>query len=209
MTIDGLPYPFTAPSSVIVHQTTGVPHVGLDNLVFDQLFRANLSHQFGVAGEMDIRLAEFAQLLGEKSVEIDLSPAVLNEAKDASKTEDHREVLNIPLHINTTQGGLRLAIAATSLPMMVESVDLPAHQRWLPGEHVSFTTHHLRNNPLDLAQDAPDIEQIELFLSRTRYLADAFAHVQVDQVQQSVRFRRCRAQASLNLTPQTQALHAP
>ena len=52
------------------------------------------------------------------------------------------------------------------------------------------TTHHLRNNPLDLAQDAPDIEQIELFLSRTRYLADAFAHVQVDQVQQSVRFRQ-------------------
>ena len=191
VTIDGLPYPFTAPSSVIVHQTTGA----CPTLVSTTSFSTNFSEQtcrisLDVAGEMDIRLAEFAQLLGEKSVEIDLSPAVLNEAKDASKTEDHREVLNIPLHINTTQGGLRLAIAATSLPMMVESVDLPAHQRWLPGEHVSFTTHHLRNNPLDLAQDAPDIEQIELFLSRTRYLADAFAHVQVDQVQQSVRFRQ-------------------
>ena len=48
---------------------------------------------------------------------------------------------------------------------MIEEVHPPAYTRWLPEQTVSFTTHHTRFNPLDAAEDAPDVVSVDFHLA--------------------------------------------
>ena len=118
-----------------------------------------------VTGEVNLKVVNFRHLAAESLIRIDLNATVLNNAKAASVTGDVRAVLDIPLHVQTEEGGLRVGLSANTLPLMTERIDPPLYTRWLPETTVTFTTHHHRENPLDSNEDAPDIESVDFYLS--------------------------------------------
>ena len=119
---------------------------------------------------------------------IEIPGALLNQAKQASFMGDMRAVLDVPLHISTQSGGITLDLQAQTAPLMIESVEEMDHTRWLPGESITIVTHHQRINPVDLAEDAADFEQVELLLSRTDNAADAFVHAKAERFDTTPRF---------------------
>ena len=143
-----------------------------------------------VVGVADVKVLNLMHLLPDTTVEVDLSATSLNAAKQASYDGDMRAVLDVPLHIMTQRGGLRVAVGASAVPVMVEQVDAPSYTRWLPEQTVSFTTHHTRLNPLDASEDAPDITKVAFHLSPSGDLNDAVVHVELDRIQDAPRFRQ-------------------
>ena len=92
-------------------------------------------------------------------------------------------------------------VSANTLPLMNEYVEPPTYERWLPETTVEFTTHHQRENPLDQGEDAPDIEQVDFYLSSTPSIEASFVHVRVDQIQTSPRFRQLAEAGFAYLNP--------
>ena len=129
-------------------------------------------------------------LLPDATLSLRVNASALNAAKAASAGTDTRAVLDVPLHVKTEFGGLRVGMNATTLPLLVESVDPPAYTRWLPGQTVSFTTHHTRFNPLDLSENAPDITAVSLLLGPSNEPGEAVVRVELDRIQTSPRFRQ-------------------
>ena len=143
-----------------------------------------------VTGEVDLKVVNFQHLAAETLIRIDLNATVLNTAKAASVTGDVRAVLDIPLHVQTEEGGLRVGLSANTLPLMTERIDPPLYTRWLPETTVTFTTHHHRENPLDSNEDAPDIESVDFYLSSFNSIDQAFVHLHLDRMQDNPRFRQ-------------------
>lgn len=143
-----------------------------------------------VQGAAEVHVGDLLHMLPDTTLEVSVSSTALNAAKSASLGQDVREVLEVPLHVKSLRGGLRVGLNATTLPLMVEEVDAPTYTRWLPEETVSFTSHHTRYNPLNPTEDAPDISAISLYLSGNADLEQRLVHVQVDRIQQAPRFRQ-------------------
>ena len=148
--------------------------------------------QLSVSGAADIKVLNLMHLLPDSTVEVDLTPTALNTAKEASYDGDMRAVLDIPLHIKSERGGLRVGIGAVAVPVMLEQVDGPSYTRWLPEQTVSFTTHHTRLNPLELSEDAADISKVAFHLSPTPNLEEAVVLVELDRIQDAPRFRQMK-----------------
>lgn len=146
--------------------------------------------EVALLGSGEVKILNFMHLAAYKTLDMDLESSVLNDAKAASDTGDVRAVLSIPLHVRTGYGGLRAGLTTSVLPLMVETVDPPVHMRWLPESSVTFTTHHARQNPLDLTEDAPDITDVVVYLSTSASLSNAFAQVHVDRLDGIPRFRQ-------------------
>ena len=155
-----------------------------------------------VVGSMDLKIVHLAHLAGSKTLDVDLNASTLNAAKAASETGDFRASLNVPLHVQTVEGGLRVGLTASTLPLMTEHIQPPEHLRWLPGETVSFTTHHQRMNPLDLAEDAPDLAEVDFYLSSGPSLGASFVHVHADQFTSAPRFRQLSGAGLASLVPE-------
>jgi hypothetical protein len=183
---------------VVNGQTTVLTYTASDgcpSAVFNASFSTNLSLfdcrlSIDVNGSAHIKVLNLLHIAPNKIHEITLPASTLNAAKQASDTGDVRAVLTIPLHIQTQSGGLRVGLTASTLPLMVEQVDPPLHTRWLPQTSVTFTTHHHRENPLDLGEDAPDIEVVDFYLATGPSLGSSFVHVQLDRLQDTPRFRQ-------------------
>ena len=143
-----------------------------------------------VQGSADVKVLQFMHLLPDATLSLRVNASALNDAKAASAGTDTRAVLDVPLHVQTEFGGLRVGMNATTLPLLVESVDPPAYTRWLPGQSVSFTTHHTRFNPLDLSENAPDITAVSLLLGPSNDPGEAVVRVELDRIQTSPRFRQ-------------------
>ena len=143
-----------------------------------------------VQGTADVKVLQFMHLLPATTLSVRVNASALNTAKAASAGADMRAILDVPLHVTTEIGGLRVGLNATSLPLLVESVDAPGHDRWLPGQAVSFTTHHTRYNPLDLSENAPDITAVSFLLGPSSNSEQASIHVELDRIQTSPRFRQ-------------------
>ncbi len=176
------PFTYTTPSAC--------PSASLSATVSSNYSLFSCEIDVGLVGSADVKVLHFTHLSSFKTLDVDLDANLLNEAKEASVTGDVRAVLTIPLHVRTAYGGLRAGLTANTLPLMVESVETPLHTRWLPESSVTFTTHHQRQNPLDLTEDAPDISDVALYLSTSSSLSDAFAHVIVDRLDTTPRFRQ-------------------
>ena len=157
---------------------------------------------FELLGSADIKILHFAHLAAFKTLDVDLEASVLNAAKEASDTGDVRAVLNVPVHVQTAYGGVRAALTASTLPLMVERVEQPEHTRWLPETTVTYVTHHARQNPLDLAEDAPDITSVAIHLSTSSSALDAFAHAVVDRLDTTPRFRQLSGAGLAAFQPQ-------
>ena len=143
-----------------------------------------------IQGAADIKVLQFMHLLPDTTLEVRVSAQDLNQAKEASVGVDMRALLDVPLQVRTEVGGLRVGLNATTLPLMTESVDAPAYARWLPGQTVAFTTHHTRSNPLDLAENAPDITGVSFMLGPSSDMNEATVHVELDRIQTTPRFRQ-------------------
>ena len=152
-----------------------------------QSFLADLRRSTLRIGAADIKVLNLMHLLPDSTVEVDLTPTALNTAKEASYDGDMRAVLDIPLHIKSERGGLRVGIGAVAVPVMLEQVDGPSYTRWLPEQTVSFTTHHTRLNPLELSEDAADISKVAFHLSPTPNLEEAVVLVELDRIQDAPR----------------------
>lgn len=163
------------------------------------LYRCQIS--LAVNGSADVKVVNFMHLAGSKTLVLNIDSSTMNSAKAASDVGDVRAVLDIPLHINTERGGVRVGLTANTLPLMTEAVDTPAFSRWLPETTVSFTTIHHRENPLNQLEDAPDITSVDLYLSSTPSVETSFAHIQVDQLQTSPRFRQLGGAGLAQLNP--------
>ena len=189
--IDGVLQSISGEHAVVHHQASNP----CASVVASEVYSSNRSLltcgvNVDVQGTADIRVLNLMHLLPDATIEVDMSSSSLNTAKEASFEGDMRAVLDIPLHINTERGGLRVGVWATAVPVMLEQVDAPSYTRWLPEETVSFITHHTRQNPLDTNEDAPDISKVNLFLSPTSSLNEAVVHVELDQIHDSPRFRQ-------------------
>ncbi len=152
---------------------------------------ANLSHcQVTVllAGEGDLKITDFHHMYAAQTLDLNIPVVLLNQAKAASFDGDMRAVLDLPLHISTQDGGLTIDMVAQTAPLMVESIDSLSHTRWLPGESITIVSHHQRANPLNVLEDAPDFASVDLFLSPTARVEDAFLHVRVDRLATTPRF---------------------
>ena len=156
---------------------------------------------FTLSGSADVKVLNFMHLQSTKAIEIGISADMLNSAKSASATGDFRAVLDIPLHISTSVGGVRVGLQAATLPLMNDHIDPPQHLRWLPDETVSFRTHHDRSDPLNGVVDSPDITAVDLYLSRTASMDDGFVHVQLDRIQDTPRFRQMKGAGLAFLDP--------
>ena len=143
-----------------------------------------------VDGTADVKVLQFMHMLPETTLELRLSAAALNAAKAASAGSDVRAVLDVPLHVHTDLGGVRVGLNATTLPLMTETVEPPAYARWLPGQSVAFTTVHTRSNPLDLAENAPNITAVSFRLGPSNDASEAVIHVELDRIQTAPRFRQ-------------------
>lgn len=149
---------------------------------------ANCQLTILLIGEGDLKIIDFHHMYEAQTLELEVPVTLLNQAKAASFDGDMRAVLDIPLHITTQSGGLTLDFVAQTAPLMVESIDNLSHTRWLPGESITVITHHLRSNPLNSTEDAPDITSAELLLSQTDNAADAFVHLRAERFDSSPRF---------------------
>ena len=154
------------------------------------LHRLTCSMSVEVEGTADVRILGLMHVMPETMVMVNVPASALNLAKSASTITDVRAVVDLPLHVHTDAGGLRVGLNATTLPIMTEEVDAPSYTRWLPEQTVSFTTHHTRLNPLDLTEDAPDIEAVDFYLASGLDFDTSLVHVQVDRIQDTPRFRQ-------------------
>lgn len=181
--------------------TGGCPAATIVGVYSDEfsLYRCNI--ELEVNGSADVKVMNFMHLAGSKTLVISVDSSTMNSAKDASNTGDVRALLDIPLHVNTQRGGVRVGLTANTLPLMTEFVDPPTYSRWLPETTVEFTTVHHRENPLDQGEDAPDITSVDLYLNSIASVGTAFVHVQVDQLQTTPRFRQLSGAGLATLNP--------
>ncbi len=187
---------------VLVYATTGPCPSSTVVASFSMNFSTySCQIEVNVSGSADIKPVSLAHLAGSKTLDVDLNATTLNAAKAASDNGDVRALLNIPLHVQTVSGGLRVGLVASTLPLMTEFIQPPEHLRWLPGETVTFTTHHQRTNPLDPTEDAPDIVEVELRLARTTAIGTSFVHLHVDQLSATPRFRQFSGVGLAQLVP--------
>ena len=154
------------------------------------LHRLTCTLRVDVEGSADVRILGLMHVMPDTTVEVNLPASALNLAKSASTVSDVRSIIDVPLHVHTDAGGLRVGLNATTLPVMIEEVDAPSYTRWLPEQTVSFTTHHTRFNPLNPVEDAPDIAAVDFHLASGPSLDRAVVHVQVDRIQDAPRFRQ-------------------
>lgn len=190
--LNGVLQTTSAGMTLLHHQgTSSCPHVVSSHAhaSFDA-YQLVCTVSLEVQGTADVRISNFMHLLPDSLQDVRVSAADLNSAKQASLGSNMRAVLDVPLHVQTAEGGLRVGLNATTLPLMVETVDNPSHTRWLPEQTVSFTTHHTRYNPLNAAEDAPDISAVSLWLGPTADITSAAIHVELDRIQAEPRFRQ-------------------
>jgi hypothetical protein len=189
--INGVQQPLNGETTVLSYTASnGCPGAVVNASFSTTLSLVNCRVLIEVNGSADLKVLNMLHLAPNKIHQVELTSSLLNAAKEASATGNGRAVLTVPVHIQTESGGLRLGLNTSTLPLMVEVVDPPVHTRWLPETSVSFTTHHLRENPLNTGEDAPDIDVVDFYLAYGPSLDAAFVHVQLDRVQDSPRFRQ-------------------
>ena len=188
--VDGqVPSVITGPTAITVQSTSSCPHASLDEvdpLHSGDWYRCNVP--FTLTGEADLSLTMVRHQPSLFAHERILNATELNQAKNESYDGDMRTSLAIPLHVQTLVGSVSTTINATIQPVMVESVQPTAHERWLPGQTVTFSTSHMRYDPLELSLDAPDITRIALHLSPTVFVEDAVIGLEVDRLTTTPRF---------------------
>lgn len=130
----------------------------------------------------------------------------LNQAMDAFKATNTSPSVVLPLHVTTQSGSISANLTALSQPVLVDSISLVDHQRWLPGQTVEYHTQHWRGNPNNLSMDAPDITSVEFMLSPTQHSLDAVIHLEVINVETSPQFRQLGGAAYAHLLSESSSI---
>jgi len=189
LSINGVVYAVEDGSRVIHHQSAQVcPQAHARSTYSSNMTLYACTIELELLGSGDVKVMNLQHLPPNPLIEVGLSPSILNQAKAASSGQDVRATLDIPLHVVTATGGLKVDLWAQSAPLMTETIDMPLHTRWLPEETVTFVSHHQRANPLDSTEDAPDISSSELWLSRTVSTEAAMIQLKVDRLDTTPRF---------------------
>jgi len=189
LTVNGVTYPVEDGSRVIHHQSPqACPQATMRSTFFSNMTLYACTIEVELLGSGDVKVMNLQHLPTDQVIEVAMSASVLNQAKGASSGQDVRATLDIPLHVSTASGGVKVDLWAHSAPLMTETIATPSHTRWLPEESVTFVSNHQRLNPLDSTEDAPDISSIELWLSRSLSTDDAMIQLKVDRLDTTPRF---------------------
>ncbi|RJU96597.1 MAG: hypothetical protein DWC10_06295 [Candidatus Poseidoniales archaeon] len=200
--VNGVNQPLVEDSDIVTVSTnTGCPSASQTRTYSANVSVYRCELKLTLSGTADVKALNLMHLAGSPTLSVEINASTLNSAKAASDEGDVRAVLDLPLHIMTEAGGVRVGLSANTLPLMNEYVDPPTYERWLPETTVEFTTHHQRENPLDQGEDAPDIEEVDFYLSSTPSIEASFVHVRVDQIQTSPRFRQLAGAGFAYLNP--------
>ena len=189
LSVNGVSYWIEDGSRVIHHQSTQVcPQATVRSTYSTNTTLYTCTIELELFGSGDVKVMNLQHLPSNQMVEVAMSANLLNQAKAASSGQDVRAILDIPLHVATDSGGVKVDLWANSAPLMTETIDAPSHTRWLPEESVTFVSNHQRLNPLDSTEDAPDISSIELWLSRSMNTDEAMIQLMVDRLDTTPRF---------------------
>jgi len=112
-----------------------------------------------------------------------------------------REIVSIPMTVQTSRGSLIVDFGWADEPIMGESISSIDSARWVPGQSIDLTTTSWRTESDDPLFDFPvEIDNIKLLLSTSPLMNDSFIEVEVVDAQDNPTFRQLKGGglASLN-----------
>jgi len=112
-----------------------------------------------------------------------------------------REVVTIPMTIQTSRGAIKVDFGWVDEPIMEDSISSISASRWVPEQNIKLTTLSWRTESSDPLFDFPTkIDTIKLALSTSPLQSDSFVEVEVVNIQTNPTFRQVKGTglASLN-----------
>ena len=117
----------------------------------------------------------------------------VDELIDQFHQGGEREIVSIPMTVQTSRGSIKVDFGWTDEPIMGESISPISSARWVPGQSIDITTTSWRTDSDDPLFDFPtEIDRVKLILSKSPLINDSFIEVEVINVQNNPTFRQLK-----------------
>lgn len=161
-----------------VHQTQFSTH--LDACIIHLQFSGNFTASF----------SQLQFIQHHQAVSRQLTHQTLNTLLENAYNESQASLIDIPLHVETSQGSVMVNLSYSTQAKLVDRILSPAHTRWLPKQTVVFETQHWRGDAHSLQLDAPDLSSIRFTLSSSNSYDGRLAEVEAYNLQSTPQFRQ-------------------
>ncbi len=161
-----------------VHQSQISTH--LDACVIQLQFNGNFSGSF----------SQLQFIPHHQTITSLLTHQTLNSLLDNAYNQSQASLLDIPLHVETSQGSIMVNLSYSTQTKLVDRILPPVHTRWLPKQTVVFETQHWRGDAHSLQWDAPDLSSIHFTLSSTPSYDGRLAEVEAYNLDSTPQFRQ-------------------
>ena len=104
-----------------------------------------------------------------------------------------REVVSIPMTVQTSRGSIKVDFGWDDEPIMEDSISSISSTRWVPDQKINLTTLSWRTESNDPLFDFPtEIDRVKLSLSTSPLQSDSFIEVEVIDIQNNPTFRQLK-----------------
>ena len=136
-----------------------------NGLVSDDYGIASCTINLSVSGNMTARFSNLQSISPVQKVELEMGHSMLNEIKNNSYQGNDRELLHIPMTVETVSGSINVNMTTTSYLHQIDTINNISRDRWLPEQIMSINTSHIRFDPVTMSEQSHLLEKVKLILS--------------------------------------------
>lgn len=156
-----------------------------NGLISDDYGIASCTINLSVSGNMTARFSNLQSLSPVQKVQLEIGHSMLNEIKNNSYQGNDRELLYIPMTVETVSGSININMTTTSYLHQIDTINSISRDRWLPEQIISINTSHIRFDPVTMSEHNHQLEKVKLILSPNPIAQDSIIEIEVSNLYSS------------------------
>ena len=143
-----------------------------------------------LVGNVTLNFSSLQFIPVQQTLSTELTGAQLNAILNSSRVSSASAMVELPMQVRTSSGSVMVNLSYRHQAQLVDYIETPSYNQWLPDQLQTFQTQHWRGDANDLLWDGPDISSATFALSETRYYNDRFVEIEVYNLQNNPQFRQ-------------------
>ena len=156
-----------------------------NGLISDDYGIASCTINLSVSGNMTARFSNLQSLSPVQKVQLEIGHSMLNEIKNNSYQGNDRELLYIPMTVETVSGSININMTTTSYLHQIDTINSISRDRWLPEQIISINTSHIRFDPVTMSEHNHQLEKVKLILSPNPDIQNSIIEIEASNLYSS------------------------
>ena len=156
-----------------------------DGLITDDYGIASCRINLSINGNMTARFSNLQAISPVQKIQLDIEDSLLNEIKNISYQGNDRDVLDIPMNVETLSGSINVNMTTISYLHQIDSINSISKEKWLPEQTITINTSHVRFDPVTMSEQNYQFDKVTLILSPDPNIENSIIEIEASNLYSS------------------------